>query len=136
MKESDQYFSFKVKLSPERIIYKRSIYTTLDWLGDVGGLSDALRLLGSGIMYLYTLAFGNSLNMFLLRKIFIRDSKRGKEIKSKTREGEIAKLSTRKRFKMGWTFCCCYRHRHERRLSEIGLKRAMKKLEVDQFIRS
>ena len=37
-----EIFSLNLVLSPERKIYKRSVYTTLDWLGDVGGLSDAL----------------------------------------------------------------------------------------------
>ena len=35
-------FKFKFVLSPHRQIYKRSIYTLLDWLGDIGGLLDAL----------------------------------------------------------------------------------------------
>ena len=36
------HIQLRVSLSPERKIYERSVYTTLDWLGDVGGLSDAL----------------------------------------------------------------------------------------------
>ena len=38
----DAIFKFKFVLSPHRQIYKRSIYTLLDWLGDIGGLLDAL----------------------------------------------------------------------------------------------
>ena len=80
------------------MVYKRQVYTALDWLGDVGGLSDALRLIGQGIMYLYTLIFGNPLSSNLLKNIFVRDSKRGDSIKGETSESKIARIGTRKSF--------------------------------------
>ena len=32
------------------MVYSRSIYNALDFLGDVGGLFDALKLIGMGIL--------------------------------------------------------------------------------------
>ena len=42
-----------VQLSPNRQMYKRAIYTFFDWLGDIGGLFDALEFLGGGFMIVY-----------------------------------------------------------------------------------
>ena len=120
-----------IKLGPVRKIYRRSVYTTLDWLGDVGGLSDALQLIGKGIMFIYTLAFGNPLSAFLLKSIFLRDSKRAAQIPGESKERRIAQLSTRKVFKMSYRCCFCLNRKKDKRLAEFGLKRAMKELEVD-----
>ena len=39
-------FRFVLELSSDVIVYKRSIYSSFDWLGDVGGLHDGLRHFG------------------------------------------------------------------------------------------
>jgi len=44
-----------------KIEYTRSIYGPLNLLGDVGGLADALFGIGSSLISLIHLAFGNSL---------------------------------------------------------------------------
>ena len=41
------FFELIISLNVERKVYKRSIYTVLDWLGDLGGLIDALKGLGA-----------------------------------------------------------------------------------------
>ena len=46
-------------LSPDVIEHKRQIYGPLDFLGDVGGLADALIGISSFIMSLYFSFFGN-----------------------------------------------------------------------------
>ena len=73
-KEDDPFVAFEVTfmLNKSRTIHKRSIYTALDWLGDVGGLLDGLRLIGGVVMFFYSLIFGNPLNNFLLSKLFMK----------------------------------------------------------------
>ena len=36
--EGHTFFNLLIQISPDRHMYKRSIYTFLDWLGDIGGL--------------------------------------------------------------------------------------------------
>ena len=71
----DDFFSLLIFLSPERIMYKRSIYSILDWIGDIGGLFDGLQFIGSIIMGCYYLFRANSLNAFLYRRVFKRETK-------------------------------------------------------------
>ena len=75
------FFVLLLRLSPDSVMYKRSIYTFFDWLGDVGGLMDALRLIGQFLMTLYTLIIGNPLSAFLVSSLF----KRGRNIKARKR---------------------------------------------------
>ena len=53
----------------------RDVYNILDWLGDVGGLRDALFLIGAGILYTYGKIRGDFLNAFLLQNFFVREYK-------------------------------------------------------------
>ena len=54
--------------------HTRTIYTLLDFLGDIGGLSDALNWIGSVIIAIVQLITGSGLNQYLLRKIFTKDN--------------------------------------------------------------
>jgi len=42
--------SATVLLNPDVLSYERQTYSLLDWVGDIGGLYDGLRLLGSFII--------------------------------------------------------------------------------------
>ena len=66
-------FYFTVCLSADRHMYKRSIYSSLDWLGDVGGLFDGLRGIGFLVMLVYKLILGDPLNNFLINMLFKKD---------------------------------------------------------------
>ena len=57
----DILFAFDFTLSLDQTKQKRSIYTLLDLLGDVGGLLDGLRLLGGILMSAYTFIVGSPL---------------------------------------------------------------------------
>ena len=41
-----KFNSIYLEMSQEKTVYERSTYSFLEWLGDVGGLSDALRIIG------------------------------------------------------------------------------------------
>ena len=59
-----------IQLGSETTEHSRSIYTALDMLGDVGGLLDGLRLVGSGVIFLFHLMNGDPLQAFLMRSFF------------------------------------------------------------------
>lgn len=58
---------FFIITSPDRVTYQRSIYTFLDFLGDIGGLLDAFKLLGAALI---NLIYGSSLSNYLLTNLF------------------------------------------------------------------
>ena len=67
-------FTFYLLLSQDKTIHKRSIYNFFDWLGDVGGLLDGLRIIGDIIISMYNFVIGNPLNAFLVHSLFKRAS--------------------------------------------------------------
>ena len=77
----DQYtpdevlFSVKIKLENEVVHHKRSVYTSLDLLGDIGGLLDALKSISSVIVTLYFSIFGNPMHEYLLKALFLSNPK-------------------------------------------------------------
>ena len=50
-----RFLEINVGLSTLKQVYKRSCYSGLDWVGDVGGLLDGLRFIGALVMGLYKL---------------------------------------------------------------------------------
>ena len=52
------------------VVETRQIYTIWDFLGDVGGLADMLKLLATPIISFVQLVFGSSLNRLLIKLIF------------------------------------------------------------------
>ena len=112
------YLNLFVQISPDKYMYKRSIYTFFDWLGDVGGLLDALRLIGVVLMAFYTLIMGNPLSGYLVNSLF----KRGKEVVThKDNPSEFDRIKSRNRFSMlPCTFC---RSKKEKRVLAKGIER-------------
>ena len=53
--------------------HNRSIYTSLDLLGDVGGLFDALKGISSFLVTIYFSIFGNPVHSYLFKTLFLRD---------------------------------------------------------------
>ena len=51
-------------------MHQRSIYNALDWLGDIGGLLDALTVIGSFLMTIYTFIIGDPLDSYILYNLF------------------------------------------------------------------
>ena len=62
--------AFNIGLHPKFILHKRQIYTLFEWLGDIGGLLDALNLIGGFIMTFQMFIMGNPLEKFLVTSLF------------------------------------------------------------------
>ena len=86
----------------------RSIYTLLDFLGDIGGLFDALKVLGLFFIFGYNLIFGSILEKYLLSRIFLIDPSQNKDNQeSKTEKSLIEKLRTFKPFGLSKSILAC-----------------------------
>ena len=61
------------------MVYSRSIYNALDFLGDVGGLFDALKLIGAGLISV--LGTGGGLTGRLISRLFYAASRSKDDVK-------------------------------------------------------
>ena len=69
----DVHYSAAIELDRDIKFHKRSIYTALDLLGDVGGLFDALKGISAFIVALYFKFTGNPMHEYLLEALYLRD---------------------------------------------------------------
>ena len=68
------FFKIDVYLAPTRQLYKRQVYSTLDWVRDIGGLFVGLHIFGAIIMAIYNSVIGSSLSAFLLRTVVKKEA--------------------------------------------------------------
>ena len=71
---TETLFILSIAMSPEIVHHKRSIYTILDMLGDIGGLSDALFSIGGFFISFITAITGSQLDNFLVTNLFKRSA--------------------------------------------------------------
>ena len=65
-----------IHLAPAVINHTRTIYSGLDFLGEVGGLLDMLRYVVNSLLYLTSLLYGSGLDAYLIRSLFKVDRSR------------------------------------------------------------
>ena len=123
--------SVQLALLNEKVVYKRSIYTFLDLLGDVGGLLDGLRIFGGMAASLYTCIFGNPLIAFIVNAVYKVDKKTSR---SESPASELERISKRTHIKM--LACQCLRGKKHKKLLERATERTDKVLEIDNFIKT
>ena len=61
---------FLISFNPEIVHHTRSIYSALDFLGDIGGLYDMLKIVAEVLLSVWSLIVGCGLDAFLLESIF------------------------------------------------------------------
>ena len=54
-------------------MHTRQIYSYLDWIGDIGGLVDGLKLLGALLVFVAKLLIGNPFKIFILQRLYKSD---------------------------------------------------------------
>ena len=64
---SQIYMQYRFQLDMDQRFSERTIYNFLDYLGDIGGLLDALNYIGAFIVWVLT---GNGLSQFMVSKLF------------------------------------------------------------------
>ena len=60
------HLSITYEFSLDMLGVERSVYNVLDWLGDVGGLFDALLVIGGFILFIRHAIRGDAINKYLL----------------------------------------------------------------------
>ena len=121
------------KISADVQKYNRQIYSGLDWLGDVGGLVDGLRLCGYMLVAFLQFLLGNPLNRFLIESLFKREA--NASVSTSSLKTRIKHLRARIPFSISLTNSTCLRKAKEKRMLREGLTRASKELELDEFIK-
>ena len=66
--------TFYIMVERDIYMHEREIYGPLDFLGDVGGLVDALLAIGSWFILLLNVMSGSQLTHFLLNNLFYLDN--------------------------------------------------------------
>ena len=67
-----------VGLNFDSVTETRQIYTIWDFLGEVGGLMDMLKLIGQPLISLIHIIFGSGLSRLLFRSLFMVQCKNSK----------------------------------------------------------
>ena len=126
LSNSNKQFKLIIKLASETAHHSRSIYSGLDMLGDVGGLLDGLKLLGSGVIFLFNLIRGDPLQAFLMRSIFRKGTR--EESKEVDLSQGMLQIAWRRPFES--KTCLCSKSKKERRLQRKGWDRIEKALDI------
>ena len=71
---SESIIDFYVWVHRDVLFHEREIYGPLDFLGDIGGLADALLAIGTWFLMFFELITGSELIHFLLNEIFFLDN--------------------------------------------------------------
>ena len=74
--------SLEFEINPDHVCYTRAIYGFWDFLGDVGGLFDMLKIIVYPVTVLFTTLFRTGLNQYLLSALFQIEKKRKKDRKT------------------------------------------------------
>ena len=114
---------------------EREVYSFLDWLGDVGGLKDALFMIGVFILFIHVVIRGNRLEAWLIESYFRKPSVNEKEKGDASLQAKIDQIKERIPYKLTNRCCYCLRSIKEKRIIDKGIDRTFNELEVDQFIR-
>ena len=60
-------------MSSDTVHHSRTIYSFWDFLGDVGGLFDMLKLIGSIIVAFLSIVSGSGMNRYIISSLFMTD---------------------------------------------------------------
>ena len=118
-------------MKDEIIHHQRNIYSPLDYLGDVGGLLDAMIAIGSAFVTLIHYLFGNGLTASLIKQIFKKDN--SQSISDKSPQCLLDLLQKRKRLKVN-SFKC-YRQKKLKEMKLRAEKSIDDELDIIKFIR-
>ena len=126
----------RIELSPDSKKFTRSIYTVLDWLGDVGGLFDALKALGSTFIFIHAYIRGREFEIYLLNRLYKmeKESSMVKDVAIKS-DDHLTRIKSLAPFTLRNAYFHCLRSKKEKRTISKGINRALRELDVENFIR-
>ena len=107
-------------------------------LGDVGGLFDALKGICSVVITICFFIFGDPLDSYLLRAIFLKNPgtiENKTIIPKSSNEFKLNYLRLRTPLRLPRIFCECMRSRKDKKIKGKGLRKIEKEFEIDQFLK-
>ena len=64
---------FTFSMHEDTVEFVRSTYTIWDYFGDLGGLNDFMKIVGSIVMSLYTYVVGSGFDRYLVENLFYKE---------------------------------------------------------------
>ena len=109
-------------MHPDIVEEQRQVYSFWDFIGDLGGLMDFLKLIGGILVSLYTALTGSGLDRFLAKNLFY--------VQKETNSGKLRRKHAK--------FSFCMRCRNDRRAIDLYKKandRIQRELDLVRFLR-
>ena len=124
-------------LSPDIIEHQRQIYGPLDFLGDVGGLTDALVKIGACLLSMIQFITGDNLSLNLLNRIFEKENSEHIKVQQQSKIMLLNLLGMRKKFEAKPSYCFMRLLGKNKRQKGIekGQKLIEKELDITSFLR-
>ena len=132
---SNRLLMLEIFLMNDVTHYKRSRFTLLDTLGDLGGLYDALNVVGLILVGVYKVVIGCELENYLLKMLFTRKLKKRIVDADCTEDEVMSSIKNQKRFSKESRNCIYCRSQKEKRVQRKGLQRINKELDIVRFIK-
>ena len=130
--------SISVLLNPDKVEYERHTYSLLEWLGDIGGLYDALGHIGT--LFVRPVAMF-ALNSAMLSSIFSRvrwaSSEPSADLTSSSsrRNWQFNKRKPIKKRNLFWRCCNCQSASRYNRMINQSKKAITQQLDLRRFLR-
>ena len=128
-----EFADFDFQIHPDKIIHKRTRYSVLDWLGDIGGLYDGLRYFFGAIIFLARKIIGSPLNSYLVKTHFKRETAETPEYEEA--EAAVTRINQRENYYYS-QLCSFLRNRKKRKLFDKGLDIVTKEFEIKRFLKT
>jgi len=125
---------------------ERTVYSVLDWLGDVGGLFDAFNYI---VCFLLSSTRLISFQVWLTASIQRLNKFRGSEVQSGSGKSNVARATTMRekkkaKLKTTWdvylrqvfpSLMCCCKRTDESRFFDDGMERVKRELDIGNFMK-
>ena len=129
--------SYYFMMHPDVVYQQRAIYTFWDVISDMGGLFDAMKLIGSFVMSCFTMLTGRSLESYLITKLF-KFGRQKHKLHSNNNSEENIKRNITQRIPAKFSACRWLLKRRERdtaTMFEKAKRRISKELDIVNFLK-
>ena len=124
-------FEFEINL--DHVVYTRAIYGFWDFLADVGGLFDMLKIIVYPITVLFTTLFRTGLNQYIFSALFQIEKSRKKDRKIKS--GDV-NMQIKHRKPAAISFCKRICSKKSKKLYQKAQNRTSYELDIANFLQT
>ena len=121
-----------IGLSQNKVVHKRSIYSILDFLADVGGIFDMMKAIGFQLVSFSTLVTGNLLNRFLVASIFKVNTSKSSGHRTNNEDRRVKKRKPALFKALKWFLC--FGDRGAKRLYKQATEVVANEIDIIKFL--